>query len=212
MNDEAAGLLPLPDPNRMNGGRITLEQKSTFRTYFWMVIAVVLAAAAIYFFVLEQKQQKEMYGFDPNRPIPSDDVLKSRLKAEEYAVVRRNGSEMPFQNEFWNNTRTGLYVDVIDGEPLFTSLNKYDSGLGIPAFTRPISKNSLVERLDTSEGMQRTEVRAKRSNARLGYLAPDPKSPTGQQYSIYSAALHFIPKDELKDKGYESYAPIFDKK
>jgi len=196
----------------MYGGRITSEEKSTLRTYIWMVIAVALAAGGIYFFVLDQKQQKEMYGFDPNRPIPTDEVLRKRLKSEEYAVVRQNGSETPFQNEFWNNSRAGLYVDVITGEPLFTSLDKYDNGLGIPAFSKPIAKDSLVERADTSEGMQRTEVRAKRSDARLGYVFPDPKSPTGQCYSIYSAALHFIPKEQLKDKGYESYASLLDKK
>jgi methionine-R-sulfoxide reductase len=196
----------------MYGGRITSEEKSTLRTYIWMVIAVALAAGGIYFFVLDQKQQKEMYGFDPNRPIPTDEVLRKRLKSEEYAVVRQNGSETPFQNDFWNNSRAGLYVDVITGEPLFTSLDKYDNGLGIPAFSKPIAKDSLVERADTSEGMQRTQVRAKRSDARLGYVFPDPKSPTGQCYSIYSAALHFIPKEQLKDKGYESYASLLDKK
>jgi methionine-R-sulfoxide reductase len=91
------------------------------------------------------------------------------------------------------NQRTGIYVDVITGEPLFTSLDKFDSGTGLPAFSKPISKNLLVENLDTSRDMQRTEVRAKRSNARLGYVFPEPKSPTGQSYTVYSAAFHFIP-------------------
>ena len=193
--------------------RITSEEKSTLRTYIWMVLAVAMTAGLLYFFLLEKKQQKETFGFDPNRPIPTDEVLKGRLKAEQYSIVRGNNNETPFQNDYWNNTRTGLYVDVIDGEPLFTSLAQYDNGLGIPAFSEPISKDSLVERLDTSEGMQRTEVRAKRCNARLGYLFADPKnSPTGQCYSIYSAALNFIPKDEMKEKGYESYLSLFAKK
>ena len=197
----------------MNGGRITSEEKSTLRTYIWMVIAVAIAAGAIYFFVLNQRQQKETYGFDPNRPIPSDEVLRDRLTPEEYSVVRQNGTETPFQNKYWNNTRAGIYVDVIDGEPLFSSLDKYDDGLGIPAFSKPISKDSLVEKPDNSEGMQRTAILARRSNARLGYVFPAPKeSPTGQKYSIYSDALHFIPKAELKEKGYESYASLLEKK
>ncbi len=117
-----------------------------------------------------------------------------------------------FKTRYWNNERTGIYVDVITGEPLFTSLDKYDSGLGIPAFSKPISYDILVEKPDTSEDMQRIEVRAKRSDAHLGHLFADPKSPTGRRYSIHSAALHFIPKEEMKNKGYEADLPLLDKK
>jgi methionine-R-sulfoxide reductase len=196
----------------MYGGRITSEEKSTLRTYVGVAVAVVLTAGALYFFLLDQKEKKETRGFDPNRPVPSDAVLKNRLKAEEYFVVREGGTQTPFQNEFWNNQRTGLYVDVITGEPLFTSLDKFDGGLGVPTFSKPISKDLLVESLDTSEGMQRTEVRAKRSNGHLGHLFPDPKSPTGQGYSVNSAALHFIPIEEMKDKDYGAYLSLLDKK
>jgi methionine-R-sulfoxide reductase len=138
--------------------------------------------------------------------------LKHRLKAEEYFVVRGGGTQTPFQNEFWNYDRTGIYVDVITGEPLFTSLDKFDGQIGIPTFSKPISKDLLVENLDTSHDMQRTEVRAKRSNAHLGYLFPDPKSPTGQNYSVYSAAFHFIPIERMKDEGYEAFVSLLDKK
>ena len=198
----------------MKGGRITIEQKSTL-TYGGVIVAVLLTAGAIYFFVLLQKQKHDIFGFDPNRPIPSDAVLKARLKAEEYNVVRRGGSETPFQNAYWNNERVGIYVDVIDGQPLFTSLDKYDSGpggLGVPSFSKPISYDIVVEKPDNSEGMQRIEVRAKRSDAHLGHLFADPKSSTGRRYSIPSAALHFIPKEEMKDQGYEKYLPLLDKK
>jgi len=183
----------------MKGGRITIEQKSTL-TYGGVIVAVLLTAGAIYFFVLLQKQKHDTFGFDPNRPIPSDAVLKTRLKAEEYNVVRRGGSETPFQNAYWNNERVGIYVDVIDGQPLFTSLDKYDSGpggLGVPSFSKPISYDIVVEKPDNSEGMQRIEVRAKRSDAHLGHLFADPQSSTGRRYSIPSAALHFIPKEEM---------------
>ena len=196
----------------MYGSRITSEEKSTLRTYIGVSIAVVLTAGALYFFLLAQQEKKETTGFDPNRPVPSDAVLKHRLKAEEYSVVREGGAQMPFQNEFWNNERTGIYVDVITGEPLFTSLDKFDNGLGMPAFSKPISKDFLVENLDTSHDMQRTEVRAKRSNAHLGHLFPDPKSPTGQIYSVNSAAFHFIPIERMKDAGYETFLSLLEKK
>ena len=196
----------------MYGSRITSEEKSTLSTYVGVAVAVVLTAGALYFFALDQKEKNETRGFDPNRPVPSDAVLKHRLKAEEYSVVREGGAQMPFQNEFWNNERTGIYVDVITGEPLFTSLDKFDSGLGMPAFSKPISKDFLVENLDTSHDMQRTEVRAKRSNAHLGHLFPDPKSPTGQIYSVNSAAFHFIPIERMKDAGYETFLSLLEKK
>jgi len=196
----------------MYGGRITSEERSAISTYVGVGIAVVLIAGGIYFFLLSQKEKRETTGFDPNRPVPSDAVLKRRLKAEEYFVVRQGGTQTPFQNEFWNNKRTGIYVDVITNEPLFTSLDKYDSGIGFPAFSKPISKDLLVEYLDTSHDMQRTEVRAKRSNAHLGHLFPDPKSPTGQSYSVNSAAFHFIPIEQMKDRGYEAFLSLLEKK
>jgi methionine-R-sulfoxide reductase len=196
----------------MYGARITSEEKSSLSTYAGVAVAILLTAGAIYFFFLAQKQKHDTFGFDPNRPIPSDAALQSLLKPEEYNVVRRGGSETPFQNQFWNNERVGIYLDVIDGQPLFTSLDKYDSGLGVPSFSKPISYDIVIEKPDNSEGMQRIEIRAKRSDAHLGHLFADPKSPTGRRYSIPSAALHFIPKEEMKDKGYEKYLPLLDKK
>jgi peptide methionine sulfoxide reductase msrA/msrB len=196
----------------MYGDRITSEEKSMISTYVGVCIAVVLGVGAVYFFFLSQKEKQETRGFDPNRPVPSDVVLKNRLKAEEYYVVRQGGTETPFQNEFWNKDRTGIYVDVITGEPLFTSLDKFDGQVGLPTFSKPISKDLLVEKLDTSKDMQRTEVRAKRSNAHLGHLFADPKSPTGQMYAVNSAAFHFVPKEEMKARGYEAYLSLFEKK
>ena len=196
----------------MHGPRITDEEKSTLSTYVGVGILIVLAAVAVYFFFLAQREKKEVTGFDPNRPIPSDAVLKRRLKPEQYFVVREGGNQTPFQNQFWNNERAGIYVDVITGEPLFISLDKFDRGFGMPTFSKPISKDLLVETLDTSRGMQQTEIRAKRSNAHLGYLFPEPKSATGQAYSVNSAAFNFIPAEFMKDAGYEAFLPLLEKK
>ena len=196
----------------MSGGRITSEEKSAISTYVGAGVAVLLAVIGIVFFFLTQKEKKETTTFDPNRPVPGDAVLKGRLKAEEWNVVRGNGSQTPFQNEFWNSEKVGIYVDVITGEPLFTSLDKFDGKVGLPTFTKPISYDLLIEVPDNTNEMQRTQVRAKRSNARLGHVFPDPQSPTGQRYVVYSAALHFVPLNQMKDRGYEAYLPLFDKK
>lgn len=196
----------------MNGGRITSEEKSTLSTYVGLAVLISLAAGAVYFFFLAQQEKSDTTGFDPGRPVPSDSVLKRRLKPEEYNVVRENGTQMPFQNEFWNNDRPGLYVDVITGEPLFTSVDKYDAGLGMPTFSKPISKDLLVENIDASHEMQRTEVRAKRSNSHLGHVFPDPASPTGQRYTLNSAAFRFIPVERIKQEHYEPFLPLTEKK
>ena len=196
----------------MRGGRITSEEKSAISVYVGAGVAVVLAVVGIYFFFLTQKETKETTTFDPNRPVPSDAVLKGRLKAEEWSVVRGNGSQTPFQNEFWNNEKVGIYVDVITGEPLFASVDKFDGKVGLPTFTKPISYDLLVEVPDNTNEMQRLQVRGKRSNARLGHVFADPQSPTGRRYVVYSAAFHFVPVDQMKDRGYESYLSLFDKK
>jgi methionine-R-sulfoxide reductase len=196
----------------MRGGRITSEEKTTISMYVGLAIAVVLIAGGLYFFFLAQKEKKETSTFDPNRPVPSDAVLKQRLKAEEYFVVRQGGTQTPFQNDFWNNDRTGIYVDVITNEPLFTSLDKYDGRIGMPTFSKPISKDLLVEKAETSGDMQRIEVRAKRSNAHLGHVFPDPTSPSGQCYAMNSAAFHFIPIEQMKERGYEAFLPLVEKK
>ncbi|MGE5207731.1 MAG: peptide-methionine (R)-S-oxide reductase MsrB [Alphaproteobacteria bacterium] len=196
----------------MAGGRITSEERSAISTYVGAVIAIVLVFVGVYVYFLTQKEKKETTTFDPNRPVPSDAVLKHRLKAEEYDVVRGNGSQTPFQNEFWNNEKTGIYVDVITLEPLFLSTDKFDGKVGLPTFTKPISYDLLVEVPDNTSDMQRVQVRAKRSNARLGHVFADPQSPTGRRYVVYSAAFHFVPIEHMKERGYEKYLPLLEKK
>ena len=191
--------------------RITSEERSTLSSYIGLGIAVVLAAGAIYLFLASHEEKKQVTTFDPDRPVPDDVTLRRRLKPEQYHVVRENGTETAFQNEFWENQRAGIYVDVITGEPLFSSLEKYDGGTGRPSFTKPISKDLVVEKADNSDGMQRIDVRAKRSDAHLGHLFPDPTSPTGQRYAVESAAFRFIPLEQMKDQGYEKFLSAVEK-
>jgi methionine-R-sulfoxide reductase len=184
------------------GARVTSEEKATLSTYIGVGLAVILILGVLYFFFFMRTKTKEVIGFDPNRPVPSDSVLRKRLKPEQYHVVRENGTETAFKNAYWNKFDPGIYVDVVTGEPLFSSVDKFDGATGRPTFSKPISKDSIVEREDNSYDMHRTEVRAKRSDAHLGHLLPDPTSPTGQRYAVNSAALKFIPVAEMEHEGY----------
>ena len=195
----------------MYGGRITSDERSTVSMYIGIILLTGLAAGGVYFFFLTQ-EVKEIVGFDPNAPVQSDAILKRRLKPEQWKVVRENGTQMPFQNEFWNNDRPGIYVDVITNEPLFTSVDKYDPNLGMPTWSKPISYDLLVEVPDNSHDMQRIEVRAKRSNAHLGHLFGDPQSPTGRRYTLNSAAFRFVPVERMKQEHYDAYLPLLEKK
>lgn len=196
----------------MTGGRVTSEEKSTLSTYIGLGVVVILGVVGTYLFFLAHQEKRETTGFDPNRPVPNDSTLQRRLLSEEYAVVRGGTDQTAFQNKFWDNTRVGIYVDVITGEPLFTSVDKFDGGTGRPTFTKPIAKDLLSEIQDNSNDMQRVVVRAKRSNAYLGHLFPDPASPTGQRYALNSSCFHFIPQEEMKVGGYETSLPLLDKK
>ena len=138
--------------------------------------------------------------------------LKEVLTPEQYRVTCESGTERPFENAYWDNKRTGIYVDVISGEPLFSSLDKFDSGTGWPSFSAPIEKDEITARTDTSHGMTRTEVRSKTSDAHLGHLFDDGPGPTRQRYCINSASLRFIPVDELAAAGYGKYESLFKKK
>lgn len=192
----------------MNSSRITSDDTSRVSLGIGLGVAVLLLGVAIYFALIGHAASKKITGFDPNRPVPSDAILRSRLNADQYRVTRENGTETAFQNKYWNNVQPGIYVDVISGEPLFCSVDKFDGGTGRPTFSKPISKDLIVEKDDNSHDMHRIELRAKRSDAHLGHLVADSTSPTGQRYAVNSAALRFIPTEEMQHEGYATYLSL----
>lgn len=142
---------------------------------------------------------------------PSDEELRQTLTPQQYQVTQHEGTEPPFRNEYWNNKQAGIYVDVVSGEPLFSSLDKYDSGTGWPSFTRPLDADNVATRTDRAYGMTRTEVRSKQGDSHLGHLFDDgPAAEGGMRYCMNSASLRFIPVDQLEAEGYGEYLPLFE--
>lgn len=142
----------------------------------------------------------------------SDKELKEKLSPMQFKVARENGTETPFNNEYWDNHQDGIYVDVVSGEPLFSSRDKFDSGTGWPSFTKPIMEENVTEKSDNSHFMSRVEVRSKRGDSHLGHVFNDGPGPKGQRFCINSASLRFIPVDKMEKEGYGDLLPLFRKK
>ncbi|HEY0369279.1 MAG TPA: peptide-methionine (R)-S-oxide reductase MsrB [Chthoniobacterales bacterium] len=178
----------------------------TARLSIIAAFVVVLLGGAIFTRSMAQKDETK------TTTSAGDGDLKSKLTAEQYRVTQQCGTEPPFRNAYWDNHKPGIYVDIVTGKPLFSSLDKFDSGTGWPSFTKPIAHEVVKEKTDRGFGMERTEVRSAASDSHLGHLFDDgPRDKGGMRYCINSAALRFVPLEKLKEEGYAEFLPLFEK-
>jgi methionine-R-sulfoxide reductase len=173
-----------------------------------LVAAILVAIGTIWWSHAQDKKIADKTHPD-EFPVPSDKELRYQLSPEQFNVTRRDGTETAFHNAYWDNHKPGIYVDIITNEPLFSSLDKFDSGTGWPSFTKPIAPEHVMERVDNSHNMVRTEVRAKKSNSHLGHLFDDGPPPTKLRYCVNSAAMRFVPAEKLKEEGFLEFLPLF---
>ena len=195
------------------------EPRSRFLLVFCVMVLMGLVGAQMFLNRAGAQKQEEKKVETTTNASPaaattkaSDEELKKKLTPEQYYVTQKCGTEPPFNNAYWNNHTPGVYVDVVTGEALFTSLDKFDSGSGWPSFTKPIAKEKVVEKSDRTLGMDRTEVRGAKSDAHLGHVFDDGPGPNGLRYCVNSAALRFIPVEKLKEEGYGQFLPLFERK
>jgi len=193
--------------------RIRHPSKRSSHLTLWLgLVAAIAVVAGFLHYSSIQAEKKKSGTYNYLKTTPSDSVLKSKLTEDQYRVTRQNGTETAFRNEYWDNKRAGIYVDVITNDPLFSSLDKFDAGTGRPTFTKPISPDAIFQQPDNSQGMNRTEVRAKLSNSHLGHLFQDATSPSGLRYAVNSAAMRFVPVEKMESEGYTEYLRTFEKK
>jgi methionine-R-sulfoxide reductase len=198
----------------MNGGlsmtRITHppSRSSHYTLIGGLILAVLLIVGIVWWSYAQDKKVVEKTHPD-EFAVPDQRELRRQLTADQYHVTQENGTETAFHNPYWDNKKPGIYVDIITNEPLFSSLDKFDSGTGWPSFTKPIAPEHVVEKVDNSYNMVRTEVRAKKSNSHLGHIFDDGPPPTKLRYSVNSAAMRFVPAEKLKEEGFLDFLPLF---
>jgi methionine-R-sulfoxide reductase len=185
------------------------HKHGSHKTLWIALISAIVVVVGSILLSYAQGQKKQAEKMNSTKAVPGDAELRRQLTKDQYHVTRECGTETPFQNAYWDNHQPGIYVDIITGEPLFSSLDKFDSGTGWPSFTKPISQDKVVEKRDSSHGMERTEVRSAKSDSHLGHVFADGPAPTGERYCLNSAALRFIPAEKLKEEGYGQYLSLF---
>jgi peptide methionine sulfoxide reductase msrA/msrB len=187
--------------------RIEDRSKVSHLSLWIGVLAVLAVGYGAYWYFSQSVPERDPSGKVYLKRVPSDAKLRSMLSDAQYHVTRENGTETAFQNQYWDNFRPGIYVDVITGEPLFSSQDKFNGNTGRPTFTKPISPDKVIEKRDTSFNMDRIEVRGAKSDAHLGHVFNDGPPPTGKRYAVNSAALKFIPVDRMEAEGYSEFLP-----
>jgi methionine-R-sulfoxide reductase len=180
----------------------------------WALVGGILAAAAVAWgsFYFSRTQENKVVERDHwvELPLPDDKQLRRQLSPEQYLVTRQNGTETAFRNAYWDEKRPGLYVDIITHEPLFSSTDKFDNGIGWPSFTKPVEPENVLQKIDNRYNMTRTQLIARKSGSHLGHLFNDGPPPTGLNYQVNSAAFHFVPLEKFREEGYVKYLPLFE--